>query len=237
MLTPRRAAILVAILLAAALPAGAQEPPPPAIPEVVQIEDSAGDANYLNGQGIGPGVGDQATPQDLAVSDVLKVWFAHDAETISVNFLTEAPPPSDNAAYAFTVYVNPGEGDASGCLQLTGYVGGPTFVGEPRARLWDRCIDSDEDTVQGELKIATMADGTGVTTVTFPREAHPAFADGEVLAAPWAAIRNHIEGPGTYGYTVAGAADDTKVGAHYTVTPPEDEQPAPPKKRKRKAKG
>lgn len=236
MLTQRHAAIVVAIVLVAALPAGAQEPATPVIPDVVQIEDAAGDANYLNGQGTVPGVGDHATPHDLAVSDILKVWFTHDAETISVNLQTEAPPPSDDSAYAFQVYVNPGESDPSGCLQFAGYVGGATFVGEPYARLWDRCIDSDEDTVAGELRIATMADGTGVTTITFPREAHPAFADGEVLAAPRAAIRTHVEGPGTYGYTVAGAADDTTAGDHYRLTPPEEERPATPKKKKKKSR-
>lgn len=223
MLTPRPVAIVVALLLVAAVPAGAQEPPPPAVPAVVQIEDAAGDANYLNGQGTGAGLGDRTTPQDLAVSDILKVWFTHDAETISVNVQTEAPPPSSDAAYTFEVNVNPAEGDATGCLQFAGYVGGATFVGEPRARLWDRCIDSDEDTVGGELRIVTLADGTGVTTMTFPRAAHSAFADDAVLAAPWAAIRHHVEGPGTLGYTVAGAADDTKVGDHYRLTRPEEE--------------
>ncbi|MGH2731276.1 MAG: hypothetical protein ACRDJI_11800, partial [Actinomycetota bacterium] len=156
------------------------------VPEVVQIEDIPGDANYLNPQG-GPGGGDQPTPQDLTISDLLKVWFTNDATNISVHIQTEAPPPSSNAAYFFRVWVNPGD-DELGCVRFVAVVEGPTYVGDPYAELQDACADVED--VEAELLVEELADGTGAITITVPREANAAFADGGVLTAPWAEVRN-----------------------------------------------
>ncbi|MGH2757423.1 MAG: hypothetical protein ACRDI3_06515, partial [Actinomycetota bacterium] len=94
----------ILVLLASTSAAGES---PRRVPQNVQIEDPAGDANFLNGQGNDlPIGGDISTPVDLTVPDILKVWFTHDAKTISAHVQTEAPPPATEGAYNFMVGVN-----------------------------------------------------------------------------------------------------------------------------------
>jgi hypothetical protein len=198
------------------------------VPETVQIEDIPGDANYLNPQG-GPGGGDQPTAQDLTISDLLKIWFTNDATNISVHIQTEAPPPSSNAAYFFRVWANPGD-DADGCLRFVAVVEGPTFAGDPYAELQDACAEVDD--VEAELLVEELADGTGLITVTVPRTANAAFADGLTLTAPWAEVRN-ATGPTPGGTLIVPVADNTEIGTDYTIT---TEEP-PVKKGCKKGKG
>ncbi|MDQ3952182.1 MAG: hypothetical protein M3279_04335 [Actinomycetota bacterium] len=222
--------VIAVALLLGTVPAGAQEQPPPAVPEVVQIEDPAGDANYLNGQGRGLIEGDRPTPADLTVSDVLKVWFTHDAANISVHIQTEGPPPSSNAAYVYRVLANPGGDFPRGCLWWEAYVEGPTYVGEPVALLRDQCQDADP--VEGTLAVTTLDDETGLITVTFPRSSNAAFADGGIIAAPFVEVRNVTGGEGA-GPATTPVVDDTKIGTDYTITAAEDDKPKKKKKKKK----
>ncbi|MDQ3962579.1 MAG: hypothetical protein M3277_01475 [Actinomycetota bacterium] len=233
-MTTRRLSIVInALVFLGLIPAvQAQEPPPPEVPAAVQIEDPAGDANYLNDQGVGlPLEGDQTTPQDLTISDLLKIWWTNDAETISVHFQTEAPPPSSNAAYLFRAFTNPGGDFPDGCLWWEAVVEGPTFVGEAFARLRDMC--SETDPVEGTISIATLEDETGVVTVTVPRDANAAFAPGGTIATPIAEVRN-VTGAAAARFATAPVVDNTKPGTDYTIT---DEEPEPQPKKKKKKKG
>lgn len=232
MVTRRWAAVAALALLATTAPSvAAQEPPPPptAPPEVVQIDDPAGDANYVNGQGRGVIEGDQTTPADLTVSDVLKVWFTHDVTNISVHIQTEGPPPSSNAAYVYRVLTNPGGDLPDGCLWWEAYVEGPSYVGASFARLRDQCEGSDP--IDGTLAVTTLADETGLITVTIPRASHPALADGAIVAAPHVEVRNLTGGEGV-GNVTTPIADDTKIGTDYTIAPAEDEKRKKKKKKK-----
>lgn len=197
-------------------PSVAQEPAPTEVPEVVNIEDPAGDANYLGG--------DQTTPADLTVSDILKVWFTHDAENISMHFMTEGPPPSSNASYVFRVNFNPSPDDEIGCLAIEAIVEGPTYVGEPFGRLRYFCEDKDPIEEGTTLTVEEGPDGVGITTVTFPRSIDPAFADGAVLAAPLGEALNNTGAEGV-GRVANPTADDTAAGTDYTITPAEEEEP------------
>jgi len=230
MIARRTLGLVLTVGLIGIAPAEAQEePPPPEVPAVVQIEDPAGDSNYLNSQGVGlPFGGDQTTPADLTVSDILKVWWTNDAETISAHFQTEAPPPSSNAAYLFRVFTNPGTDAEDGCLWWEAVVEGPTFQGDPFARLRDMCAETDP--VEGTLTISTLEDETGVITITLPRESNAAFAAGGTIVAPIAEVRNATGATGA-GPVTAPVADDTKVGTDYTIV---DETK---KKKKKKKKG
>lgn len=197
-------------------PALGQEPVPTEIPETVNIEDPAGDSNYMGD--------DQTTPADLTVSDILKVWFTNDAENVSVHFVTEGPPPSSNASYVFRVNFNPSPDDEVGCLGLEAIVEGPTYVGDPFGRLTYFC--EDKDPVEGTLTVEEGPDGVGIITVTVPRSADPGFADGMVLAAPSAEVLNNT---GASARLVGPAADDTAVGTDYTFVV--EEPPGPPYKK------
>lgn len=205
------------------VPAGAQEPPPeapPEVPEVVQIEDPEGDANYQGD--------DQTTPVDLSVSDLLRVWFTNDEATISVHIQTEVPPPSANASYVYRVTTNPGA-EEDGCLEWEAIIEGPTWVGESFARLDDECAEDDFEPIGGELEITEASDGSGIITVTIPRDSHETLAKGSVIEAPWAEVLNNT---GAGPRLVGPAVDDTQVGTDYEIQDEEEK-----KKKKKKKKG
>lgn len=220
------AALLVAGAVAVwglTVPAGAQDPPE--VPEKPNIEDPAGDANYLGG--------DQETaPATLSVSDILRVWFTNDAENISVHVQTTAPPPSSNASYIYRIRFNPGE-DETGCLWFEIITEGPTFVGEMFGRL--RFVCSDADPVEGEVEITEASDTTGITTLTLPRATDPAFDDGAVLAAPNAQVNNNNGADGV-GRVTAPVVDDTEVGTDYKIAAPKGAKAKPKKKVSPRAK-
>lgn len=216
----------------AVVPSASGQEAPPEVPEVVQIEDPAGDANYLNDQGLAPfGVpdeGDRTTPVSLSVSDILKVWFTHDADNISVHVQTSAPPPATNSSYIYRVFFNPGDNPA-GCLWFEIITEGPTWAGgEFFGRL--RWVCADQDPVDGEVSTVEGPDGTGITTLTVPRSLDPAFEDDAVLAAPSAETRNNSGTPAV-GRITFPVVDDTKVGTEYEITA---EEPKKPKKKKKK---
>lgn len=226
-MTTRRVTLAItALVLLGLVPAvQAQEPPPSEVPAVVQIEDPVGDANY---QGE-----DQTTPADLTISDLMSVWFTHDATNLSVHIQTEGPPPSGNASYVFRVTTNPGEREV-GCLEFEAIIEGPTYVGDSFARLDDECAADDFEPIAGELTIVEASDGTGITTVTIPRASHPALADEAVIATPWAATLNNTGGPSRL---VGPTVDDTKVGSDYTIASDEPRPKAKKKKKKSKRPG
>ena len=240
--------------LAAALsfPAGAQEPEPVTIPETVSIEDPLDDANGINDQGNRADFGfqgDHATPIDAgSVSDVLKVWFSHDAESVSVHFQTQAPAPASTATL-FEVFSNVG-GDfpVYGCLRFAvltpgSYQGATTtYQGEPIAKLIDRCNDGSnfwDNGVEGEITITegpevpqqnTGAPGpSGILTATFPRSYSPLLADGLSLVKPF--FETTVSA-GTVGALVAPVQLDNSIeGADYMLTASELEEPKPPVKK------
>jgi hypothetical protein len=217
------ATVIASVVLV--LPAHAQ----PEVPEKPNIEDPAGDANYLNSQGTGEPGEDQTTPQDLTVSDILAVWFTHDAKTISMHFQTEGPPPSSNASYLYRVYANPGDNE-SGCIRFDVFTEGPTFVGGPVGVLRDECAE-DFEPVEGEVVVEEGPEETGITTLTLERSSHEALADGAVITSPWAEVRNAtgpVPGVGTLIFPIV---DDTKIGSDYTIT-----KPCPKGKGKKKKK-
>jgi hypothetical protein len=191
------------------------------VPKKVQIKDPAGDANFLNGQGNDlPLEGDISTPVDLAVPDILAVWFTHDAKTISAHIQTEAPPPATEGAYNFMVGVNPSDAHHLGrCLLFDSVVEGPTHEGDAFARVV-RCRNPGDRVVKGKLTVTEAVDGTGITTMTVPRSSDPAFADGQILEAP-RAWTVHWTGRNENNELIFAAilfADDTKPGKDYVIT-------------------
>ena len=184
------------------------------------ITDPGGDANFLNSQfGSLPMDGDKPTSVDLTVPDILAVWFSHDAKTISVHIQTEAPPPAAEAAYNFFVGVNPAGDDIAftgdRCLYFDIYVEGPTWVGGAVAKL----LSCRTGEVRGRLAITEAPDGTGITTMTVPRSADPAFADGEVLKSPvaWTVHNAGHKGSGSFVIAAIAVVDDTKPGNDYRI--------------------
>nr|MBA2724699.1 hypothetical protein [Actinomycetota bacterium] len=163
------------------------------------------------------------------------------------------------------VLATPGEGPASeqtaGCLQfrvlIPAATSGGTFQGNTRAKVLDRCNDGTvfvKNGVEGEVLIEKLDDGTGLTSLTFPRSYSALFADGALLAAPTGrsdalAGTDKVTTPETPATnpsfpTFGLRYDDTKVGTDYTMTsgggtptPPPAEEPEPkPDKEKKKCK-
>ncbi|MBW3609892.1 MAG: hypothetical protein KY463_16505, partial [Actinobacteria bacterium] len=138
--------IALAMVLTAALsiPAGAQEAEPTVVPEVVNIEDPLNDANFLNDQGNRGNTGfqgDHSSPVDAgSVSDVLKVWFTHDATNVNLHIQTQAPGPA-TTAILYQMYSNPGGDYSAGCLRWAALIPGVNYQGEPLIKLVDRCND------------------------------------------------------------------------------------------------
>ncbi|MDQ3954913.1 MAG: hypothetical protein M3285_05115 [Actinomycetota bacterium] len=109
-----------------------------AVPEVVQVTDPVGDANFINNQ-------DRAEPQlndvrDVTapacppfgapcdggtVSDLMKVWFTNTADTVSMHMQTERPPPATTTIY-YRIASNPETAGAptGGCLHWRMIFGG-----------------------------------------------------------------------------------------------------------------
>lgn len=176
--------------------------------EDANIVDQPSDANYHS-----TATGSDAGPS-LVAADIVKVWFTHDAETISTHIQTAgaAQPPW---SLLYRVFVDPGAG--SNCLQIRGFTGGAgNPAGEATGSIRDTC---DGDTViDGEFVQEegppVLEDGraSGLHTIIMQRDAHPAFSEGAVLATPEAETRH---------FTVAVTApvvDDTEIGKDYTIS-------------------
>lgn len=229
-------AIVLTLGLAAVLsaPAGAQEAEPVEIPETVQIDDPLNDANGLNDQnnrGDTGFQGDHVTPRDAgSVSDILKVWFTHDAENINMHMQTEVPAPASTAV-SFNVYASPNEDWPLGCLRFFGLIPGEyqgqttTWQGEPMIKLIDRCAEDGNSVfnngIEGTHVIAPGPDGTGVLTLTFPRSYSPLLADGLVLSKPFAATATTFGGDGAF-YWAPIILDNTVDGTDYTIAAAEE---------------
>ncbi|MDQ3877589.1 MAG: hypothetical protein M3290_04465 [Actinomycetota bacterium] len=228
-----------------AVPARAADPVT-AVPDTVQINDPVGDANYVNDQSLLSGVpeeNDQTTPKDAgSVSDLLKIWYTSDASTVSVHIQTELPPPA-TASYIFRVYSNPGEGSVAsstlGCLRFFAFIPGDGggYAGDEYAGLLDLCnvgTDYAKNAVEAPLQVDTLADGTGVMTITVPRSYSPLLGPGMTLEKPFASVRNLVgTGPDGDGQASTpdpnarwkGTAqiDNSKIGTDYAL---QDEGPA-----------
>lgn len=237
--------VLLAAGLAAALsvPAGAQEAEPTTIPETVQIEDPLNDANGLNDQGNRGDTGfqgDHAGPADAgSVSDILKVWFSNDAETVSVHFQTEVPAPASSSTL-FQVYSNGGGDYPLGCLRWAILVPGEyqgqttTYQGAPKAKLIDRCNDGSnfwDNGIDGEILIETLADETGILTATFPRAYSPLLAEGLSIVKPFAETKSAAGAEAASAFATPLTIDNTVEGSDYALTIEEAEPTKPPIKK------
>lgn len=233
-------ALTLALGLAAALsiPAAAQEAEPTTIPEVVQIEDPLNDANGLNDQGNRGTVGfqgDHSTPADAgSVSDILKVWFSHDADNVRVHFLTQAPAPA-STAILFQVYSNPGGDFPLGCLRWAGLIPGANYVGDPLIKLLDRCNDSGtslySNGVEGTHTIEPGPDGAGILTLTFPRAYSPLLADNLSITKEFAESRLATGEASAVGFVSAPVIDNTVEGTDYVLTVHKPAKPKTPVKK------
>jgi hypothetical protein len=207
----------------------AQEAPAAAIPEVVQIDDPLGDANFLNDQDNAYGTpaegqGDNGGAGIGNATDLLKVWFSHSATEISLNFQTNGDPSllAYDTYYRFSS--NPGTGEVAadetrGCLQWAASVNGAggAYTGATEGVLTDKCNVGDP--VVGPLTIAAGPETTFVTTITFPRAYSPLLADGSALTTPFGVSRVLYVAPGAPApVTTAATIDNTKRGTDYTIT-------------------
>lgn len=193
----------------AALPARAAT----AIPDVVQVEDPTGDANFLNDQDnvtpAGHPLGDEVVPvpapapQDAgSASDFQKIWFSHTATDVSVHILTERALPATTSIY-FRVASNPGEGstgsDIRGCLNFRAVIGGvepnsgqriSTYNGPDFAEFEDVC--NGDGAVEAKLHFEALSEDAtaqGITTITVDRTKSPLFADGGTLTGAYGISR------------------------------------------------
>ncbi len=219
-----------------------------AVPEKVAITDPTGDANYLNDQGLaGVGVStqgqtvavpdsdDNTTPADIGnASDIMKVWFSNTSDKISAHILTERPPPGTQGL-VYRIQTSPGEGEVgssgTGCLWFEAYIAGEeaqtgektTYQGASFARLRDICNlgSAASTTLPGEFTIEELEDGTGITTITVPREGTPLLAKGQSLTKPYIEVRNLFggEAPSPVGTSTVTAPviDTSKVGLDYKI--------------------
>lgn len=251
--------LLASIALVAAglyAPAGAQEAPPPVIPATVVLEDPFGDANGLNDQGRG-GVtgfqGDVVTPTDAGnASDIGKIWFTDDELTISAHIQTELPPPGSQGL-RYDVYTAVTADNALGCARFVAVLQGKaqgqstTWQGPDSAKFFDACNDGVDwfaNGVEAQVAVATLEDGTGVLTITAPKDASPFLSTGQTLTGTTATSRAIAGGDGVFWATVA-YVDNTKPGIDYLIAgppevdggDPEEELPPGCKKGKGKKKG
>lgn len=188
------------------LPAMAAEDEPTPVPEAANIEDVAGDANALNDQGAGQGIGDNSGGVNFANADILKVWFTNDSDKLNVHVQTTVVPPNSRFGLLYRIFFT----EVEGCDLFEAYIPSITYAGTESATLV-----CDED-VAGELKIEALDDETGVTTLSFNRADSPVFATGTVLAAPEAFTRGAHGTDG--GALLVPVFDTTKTGTDYVIT-------------------
>ncbi len=251
-------AIVLIGALTAGIPAHAQEAEV-TIPDAVNIDDPVNDANYLNDQSLLttiPPTQDNVTPADVGgTSDLMKIWYSHTAETISVNVQLQDPPPASQSSYIYRVYASPGEGSVTsstlGCLRFFAFVPSATppvggYSGPQYAGLLDYCdkgTNYTEDAAEGEMVIGVGPDDTAVMTITVPRSYSEKLGDGQILSMPQAQVQ-HVHGTGTDStgqptgtdgnWRRGLQIDNTIIGTDYTITPvasePDDDlKPGPGK--------
>jgi hypothetical protein len=223
---------------------------PVEIPATVQIDDPVGDANGLNDQGNRADTGfegDHVTPADAgSVSDIMKVWFTHDAENVSVNIQTEVPAPASTAVF-YNVYASPNEDWPLGCLRFAGLIPGEyqgqttTYQGDPLIKLVDRCNDEGTSVynngIEGTHVIAPGPDETGVLTLTFPRSYSPLLLDGLSIAKPFVQTATTFGEGSTVGAFSPIILDNTIDGTDYVLAAAEEPAPVKPPVKKGCKKG
>ena len=186
------------------------------VPTTVQITDPAGDANYLNDQGldafIGP-QGDQPGGASFAPGDILAVWFSATPEAVQLHVQTAEPGPSDQLGLLYRIVANPAP-PAKGCLWFEATVPSLTYQGSASAMVENTCTKSGRQ--PGEVTIETLPDGSGVTTLSFPRSSLLDFGAGEVIAAPVAFSRN-LSGVAGVAEPTAPQIDNTVAGTDFVI--------------------
>jgi hypothetical protein len=231
-------------------PVHAQETAEPVvIPATVSIDDPVGDANGLNDQGNRADTGfqgDHVTPADAgSVSDVMKVWFTHDAENVTVNIQTEVPVPASTAV-SFNVFASPNEDWPLGCLRFFALIPGEyqgqttTWQGEPMIKLIDRCTEGGnsvfDNGAEGTFVTAPGPDGTGVLSLTFARSHSPLLADNLAIAKPFVQTSTTFGGDGAV-YWAPVVLDNTIDGTDYLLNVAEEPAPVSPPVKKGCKKG
>ena len=179
------------------LPAAATEDAP-ALPPEPNIVDAAGDANFGTG-----------APGSFTGADILAGWFTHDETTISAHVQTATDARLDSVL--IDVGFDPGVGAA--CMFIDAVTAGE--ANDARVELFYEGDCGDQGAVPVEGGTFTMTegpDGTIINTITVPRSADPAFADGKTLATPFVTIWNNTADSGA-----RGIYDDTEPGTSYPV--------------------
>ena len=190
------------------------------VPGAVQIKDPAGDANYLNDQSHPdvpiPPFGDHVLPVSAdPAADILSVWFSNDSESVSVHIQTQLPPPGATGIM-YRVWTNPDTADPRGCLLFgTTFAGTtPTFTRDEYTFFSNQCLGF-EKYLDAQAEVSQLPDGTGLITITVPRELDPILASGENLFQPWAHTRLLVGANQSPVVLPYGQIDATKRGSEY----------------------
>jgi len=194
------------------------------IPEVVNVEDPANDANAVNDQGADGDVGQQGNHTGPANvddrGDILAVWFTNTDTLLSVHVQTAEKPPGPASTYGFRVWAN-GNSAASACTVFEAFVAGPSWVGgDTRARIRDLCMrpgPGGEPFTDGEVTIEDGPDGTSILTMHFEIASAPMIELCDVIRSPDADVR-YLYGPSSP-FVVFPQIDDTEVGSDYQLVP------------------
>ncbi len=193
------------------------------------IRDVAGDANFVNDQGLsegvwtpigevpgaGPRFGDVHAASVMAAGDVLAAWFSNNAQTISAHIHTAAmPDPSDGLFFRVFANPDPAAGSARGCIAFVGIPRGTTigtYQGRDLAFARDYCGRYLRH-VDGRLTVQELEDTSSIITITVPRT-FKGFATGAEFARPLAHSRIAV---GALGRADA-QVDSTARGTTYRI--------------------
>ena len=184
------------------------------VPKKVQIADAAGDANYANDQVVSTfapaEAGDVAAASAIPQADILKVWYTHDAKTVTVHIQTAAPLPGPIPLF-FMAKSNPGDanGTVNGCTSL--YAAVETEVVDAAV------ADCATGTREGKASFSELPDGTGVLEITGDRVASVSFMPGASITAPRAYSMNTTQRSMGMPSLNLPVIDNTKAGADYKL--------------------
>lgn len=198
--------LLVALLVPSLFGAALAEPV-----ERIQIEDPAGDANYLNDQ-FGPFLGsvnhgDVEAVNVIPQADILDVRFSHDKKTVTAQIHLAAALPSP-VPLQFLVKANPVDAGVgqTGCAVFSARVaageeedltasGGDCFAGLEEAT----------------ATVLALENGSGFVYISVPRKHSGMFSPGLTLVDPRASTQQLTEG-----YALP-TVDQTKTGDDYKL--------------------
>lgn len=198
------------------------------VPATVQVTDPVDDANFLNDQDNaygtpGQGEGDHGTPADAgSATDFLKIWYTNDPTNLTLHVQTQAAPDNLAEDVYFRIASNPGEGAKGanadrGCIYWTALLNGAAggWTGDNTAQVVDSCNVGDP--VDAQMTIETLADDSGIISITVPRAYSPLFADGKVLTQTYGVARVLVVGPSPQTATAV-TSDTTQRGSDYSIT-------------------